>query len=121
MTRPGIQVAAQGLKGAQELAHLDDRVHSLFESRAMGGDPAGLNIEPNESLMTGCDLQRGWRGHDGSVSLKSGRERFRSEAPEFPLDDTRVHHRTFKLTFCCCRRRRPECGQATVCLHGTSA
>src|SRR5438094_2445791 len=121
MTRPGIQVAAQGLKGAQELAHLDDRVHSLFESRAMGGDPAGLNIEPNESLMTGCDLKRGWLGHDGSVSMKSGRERFRSEAREFLVDDTGEDHRTFKLAFCCCRSREHECGKATFRVHGTPA
>src|SRR5437763_16908785 len=101
MTRPGIQVAAQGLKGAQELAHLDDRVHSFFESRAMGGDPAGLNIEPNESLMTGCDLKRGWLGHDGSVSMKSGRERFRSEARGFIDADTIADLSSFKLAVCC--------------------
>src|SRR5256886_13962474 len=121
MTRPGIQVAAQGLKGAQELAHLDDRVHSLFESRAMVGVPAGLNIEPNESLMTGYDLKRGWLGDDGSVSMKSGRERFRSEAREFLVDDTGEDHRTFKLAFCCCRSREHECGKATFRVHGTPA
>ena len=121
MTRPGLQVATQGLKGAQELAHLHDRVHSFFESRAMGSDPAGLNIEPNESLMTGCDLKRGWLGDDGSVSLKSGRERFRSEAREFLVDDTGEDHRTFKLAFCCCRSREHECGKATFRIHGTPA
>jgi hypothetical protein len=72
--------AASSAQGGQDRAGLDDRVHALQRSRAVGRAAGHLDLRPHEALVGDDQLELGRLGHDRGVGLHRAEHLLHAEA-----------------------------------------